>query len=122
VIENKDHILRPGMMLKISVQLDDREVIKIPEKTLSSIGEKHFVFLLCENNRVKKHYVTVGERGHGFIEIEKGLKPGDKIIAEGNGRLSDEDSVNVVKEETLQLIGGKTAAKLPSSDKRGERR
>ncbi|MDR1982182.1 MAG: efflux RND transporter periplasmic adaptor subunit [Holosporaceae bacterium] len=103
IIDNRDHLLKPGMMLKISIKLKDREIIQIPEKSLSSIGEKHYVFVLSENNKVKRRYVSVGIRNNGFVEIEKGLNVGDKIITDGTSRLSDDDLVTVVKDETEKL-------------------
>jgi membrane fusion protein (multidrug efflux system) len=99
IIDNKDHILKPGMMLKISIKLEDREVVRIPEKALSSVGEENYAFALSNENKVSRRPVTVGEREDGFAEIEKGLEVGDKIIVDGAGKLSDGDSVIVEKGE-----------------------
>ncbi|MDR2158188.1 MAG: efflux RND transporter periplasmic adaptor subunit [Holosporaceae bacterium] len=103
IIDNKDHLIKPGMMLKISIKLKNRETICIPEKSLFSIGEKRYVFMLTDNGRIKRRYVTTGERDNGFVEIEKGLNVGDKIITDGGNKLSDDDSVNVVKDETEEF-------------------
>ncbi|MDR2782112.1 MAG: efflux RND transporter periplasmic adaptor subunit [Holosporaceae bacterium] len=102
IIDNKEHFLKPGMMLKISIKLMDREVIRVPEKALSSIGEKHFVFILSNENKVKRRYVSIEERENGFVEIEKGLEVGEKIISDGLNKLSDGDSVLVVKDEDIK--------------------
>jgi membrane fusion protein (multidrug efflux system) len=98
IIDNKEHLLKPGMMLKISVKLKDREVIRIPEKALASIGEKHYVFVLDESGSsptVKREYVEIGERESGYIEVKKGLRIGEKIITEGLVNLYDGDSVKI---------------------------
>ncbi|MDR0753268.1 MAG: efflux RND transporter periplasmic adaptor subunit [Holosporaceae bacterium] len=104
LIDNVDCLLKPGMMLKISIRLKDREAIRIPERALSSIGERHYVFLLSDSNRVKLQYVTIGEREGGFVEIEKNLKSGDKIVTDGVNKLSDNELVTVVKDETAELM------------------
>lgn len=104
LIDNRDRLLKPGMMLKISIRLKDRETIRIPERALSSIGERHYVFLLLNSNRVKLQYVTIGEREDGFVEIEKNLKSGDKIVIDGVNKLSDNELVTVVRDETAELI------------------
>jgi membrane fusion protein (multidrug efflux system) len=104
IIDNENHLLKPGMMLKISIKLKDREIVRIPEKSLSSIGERHYVFVISGNNKVKRRYVTIGERNHGFTEIEKGLNVGDKIIVDGINKLSDNDSITVVRDETKKIM------------------
>jgi membrane fusion protein (multidrug efflux system) len=100
IIDNRDHFLKPGMMLKISIKLQNRRVIRIPEKSLFNIGEKRYVFTLSGDDKIKRRYVTAGEQVNGFVEIEKGLNVGDKIIVEGGGKLSDDDSVVVVQDDT----------------------
>jgi membrane fusion protein (multidrug efflux system) len=100
IIDNKDRLLKPGMMLKISVKLDDRKIIQIPEKALASIGEKHYVFVPDESGSspiAKRKYVEIGEREHGYIEIKKGLKVGEKIITEGLSKLYDGDLITIAE-------------------------
>jgi membrane fusion protein (multidrug efflux system) len=104
LIDNRDRLLKPGMMLKVSIRLKNRETIRIPERALSSIGERHYVFLLSDSNRVKLQYVIIGERENGFVEIEKNLKSGDKIVTDGANKLSDNEPVTVVKDETAELM------------------
>ncbi|MDR0555961.1 MAG: efflux RND transporter periplasmic adaptor subunit [Holosporaceae bacterium] len=103
-VDNPDHLLKPGMMLKISLKLKDREILRIPERALASIGERHYVFVLNRNKYVKRKYVDIGERSHGFVEIESGLNVGEKIVSDGISKLSDGDVVTVVKDETDGLI------------------
>ncbi|MDR1551799.1 MAG: efflux RND transporter periplasmic adaptor subunit [Holosporaceae bacterium] len=100
IIDNSDHLIRPGMMLKISVKLGEREVIFVPEKAVANIGERHFVFVVGPNDTAKRRYVNIGERATGFVEIEDGLKVGDRVIVDGLSKLSDNDRVSIVKDET----------------------
>lgn len=99
ILDNANFVLRPGMMLKISIQLDDRVGIKIPEKAVSSIGEKHFVYVIKEGKSILQ-YVTIGNRNNGFIEIVKGLKADDKIITDGAEKVHDKSEVNIVRDDT----------------------
>ncbi|MDR2724437.1 MAG: efflux RND transporter periplasmic adaptor subunit [Holosporaceae bacterium] len=118
VIANREHLLKPGMMLKITIRLKNREAICIPEKALSSIGEKHYVFILSDSARAKLRYVTIGERENGFVEIEKGLNSGDKIITEGVNKLSDNNLVTIVKDDTIELM--QAMSKHGSGKNKGE--
>lgn len=104
IIDNRDHLLKPGMMLKISIRLKDREIIRIPEKALSSIGEKHYVFALSGTNKVERRYVTIGEKENGFVEIQKGLNVGDRIVSDGVNKLSDNDSIVISGDETGEIV------------------
>lgn len=108
VIDNSKFLLRPGMMLKININLNDRTGIRVPEKAVSSLGEKHFVFLVREGKAVQQ-YVITGNQEDGFIEIRKGLKVGDKIVTDGVGRVKDKSEVSIVRDDTqgiAQQLGG----------------
>jgi len=99
LINNEDHLLKPGMMLSISIKLGKREIISVPEKALSSIGEKHYLFVLNGENKVKSREVVVGDRADGSIEIQEGIDAGDKIVIDGLNKLSDGDTVTVANSE-----------------------
>ncbi|MDR0581067.1 MAG: efflux RND transporter periplasmic adaptor subunit [Holosporaceae bacterium] len=116
LIDNGNRLLKPGMMLKISIRLKGREAIRIPERALSSIGERHYVFWLSDSNRVKLQYVTIGERKNGFVEIEKNLKSGDRIITDGVNKLSDNELITIMKDETAELMRAMNTAKNNSKE------
>ncbi len=95
-IDNPNAILKPGMMLKISLQLKERIGIKIPEKSIITIGDQYFVYILTDKNKVKRQEISVGEHYKGYVEITKGITPGLKVIVEGAGLISEGMTVNVV--------------------------
>lgn len=103
VIENKDYLLKPGMMLVVKIRLNDRFVIQISEKCISNIGEKHFVYVLDHFLNppfavIKKTFIEIGERQNGLVEVS-GLNEGDQIVFEGVNKLTDGDSVEVINFE-----------------------
>ncbi len=95
IIENEEYLLRPGMMLNVTMQMQDRNVLLIPENSISNVGEKHFVFLIEDGNRVKQKEVEIGQRLSGFVEIICGLKAGDSVVTDGIVKISDGDIVEI---------------------------
>lgn len=98
IINNDNQLLRPGMMLKIKIQLNDRIGIQIPEKSLSSIGEKYFVFIL-NGDKVEQRFVSIGEQKNGMIEIIKGLNVGEKIVVDGVAKLMNGMKIKIANEQ-----------------------
>ncbi|WP_100656179.1 efflux RND transporter periplasmic adaptor subunit [Alteromonas flava] len=95
IIDNIEGLLRPGMLLQITVQRKMLEAIVVPEKALVPIQEKQFVFVV-EGDKVKSTEVMVGERRPGMVQILSGLQPGQQIVTEGTLRLRDGAAVNVL--------------------------
>ena len=95
IIGNEEYLLRPGMMLNVIMQMQDRNVLLVPENSISNVGEKHFVFLIEDGNRVKQKEVEIGQRLSGFVEIISGLKAGDSVVTDGVVKISDGDIVEI---------------------------
>lgn len=105
IIENDDYVLKPGMMLKVKVNLNDREVILVSEKCVANIGEKHFVYTiekLAQHALIKKRFIDIGERQNGLIEVISGISEGDKLVFEGINKLSDGDMVEILNFKDFQ--------------------
>lgn len=79
-------------MLNVIMQMQDRNVLLVPENSISNVGEKRFVF---DGNRVKQKEVEIGQRLSGFVEIISGLKAGDSVVTDGVVKISDGDIVEI---------------------------
>ena len=107
LINNSEMLLRPGMMLRVSIELKDREGIQIPEKALFGIGEKNYVFVLHQaddKNTVELREVFTDERKNGLVEITKGLSEGEFIVSDGSQKLTNEAQVDVVRDDTEDFM------------------
>ena len=59
------------------------DALLIPEKALLQTQEGTYVFVVDKDNKVEKRMVTTGaSHEHQWI-VEKGLKKGERVIAEG---------------------------------------
>ena len=86
-IANTDGHLRPGMLLRISVQRPGRTTLQVPELALQQVGQQAFLFVVGADNKVAQVPVQIGQRRPGFVEILDGVKVGDRVVIEGTVKL-----------------------------------
>ena len=85
-IDNKKE-LKPGMMAKKILDFDSKESVIVPESAIIPIDNQTFIYVIGDENIIKKVQVFTGKRLDGKVEIKKGLKLSDKIIFEGVNKL-----------------------------------
>jgi membrane fusion protein (multidrug efflux system) len=66
----------------------------VPERSLVPIGSKTFVFVIDEG-KARRVEITTGRRKPGYIEVLKGLKEKQHVVADGLVGLQDGMSVQV---------------------------
>lgn len=102
IIPNKDLLLRPGLLMTITLLRDQRESLIIPEESLIKRGDKNFVFVVDRKGDkpiVREQEITIGSRRPGDIEVLDGLEAGDKIVTHGTLKISDGAEISVTAEE-----------------------
>ncbi len=89
--------LRAGMFLRGEAELPARNILAAPQSAVTFEDRQALVFVLGENNRVKRTPVEVGARSDGLVAIEGGLAAGQTIVAGGAAFLQDGDAVTPVR-------------------------
>lgn len=92
VLPNPDHLLKPGLLMRITLLKNQRNALLIPEESLVKRGDKNFVYTLeNENGRAIAHMqqISIGGRKPGVIEVLSGLKEGQKVITDGIVKIND---------------------------------
>lgn len=81
---NPGGVLRPGMFGRIKVDIGVQpDCILVPEKALTELQGKNFVWVVGPDNKASQRNVTVGHQiGESYLIME-GLKAGERIIVEG---------------------------------------
>ena len=97
-IENSDLELISGSLLEVSIMLNMRNSLGVPDTSIIMEGEKAFVYKVSPENIVNKTEVRIGNRSEGKIEIISGLKRGDIIVAEGLKKVFPRAKINPIKE------------------------
>jgi multidrug efflux system membrane fusion protein len=103
-IANPDHILKPGMFATTTVVLPDKPaVITVPETAVDYTLYGDSVFLITEKKAddgktsltAMRSFVQTGTRIEGRVEILKGLKAGDRVVAVGQLKLQSGSAVAI---------------------------
>lgn len=97
VIPNDDGRLRPGLLMELELAGEERDVIMVPEESLQSRAERHFVWVV-EGDRAQRTEVSIVDRVPGWVVVGSGVEVGQSIVRDGVVRLSgNEMAVRVVQ-------------------------
>ena len=110
---NPQHLLKSGGSGSIVVPHVSSSAIVIPQDAVAQVQDKHFVYIVGKDNKVKYSAVTVDPQddGKNFI-ITSGLKVGDRIVV--NGISSRTDGA-----EIKPITGAQYQEKLKKTEKLG---
>ncbi len=86
-LPNPDAKLRPGMLLRVQVQLPPREALVLPELAVQQEAQQGYVFRVGADDKVEQVPVKLGTRQRGQVEVVSGLNAGDRVVVEGTVKL-----------------------------------
>lgn len=90
VFENDNRILRSGSSATIKIPATVESAIVIPQKATVEMQDKRLAYIVNANNQVEAVPVRVREiPGGQYFLVDEGLKPGQKLIIEGIGIVSE---------------------------------
>jgi RND family efflux transporter MFP subunit len=97
VFPNPDNVLRPGQYGRVRfVSYIRPGALLVPQKSVTELQGSYQVAVVGTDNKVSIRNVTVGERSGAMWIVEQGLKPGERIVAEGVQKARDGIAVNPV--------------------------
>ena len=81
---NPENILRPGMYAKVRAQTDvQHNALLVPQTAVSSIQGQYEVGVVGADNKVTLRPVSPGIKAGSLWVIDHGLKPGERVVADG---------------------------------------
>lgn len=81
---NPDNILRPGGYAKVrAVVRTQNNALLVPQRAVSDLQGSYQVAVVDDQNKVSIRPIEVGDRVGSDWIISKGLKPGERVVAEG---------------------------------------
>lgn len=87
-IGNRDHRLKPGQFVKVSVILAERpQALLIPEEAVMPLGQLLFVNLVVDG-KVERRQIKIGQRLRGKAEVREGLQGNEQVITAGWQKVS----------------------------------
>jgi len=85
---NTDNLLRPGQFGRIRAMIQVKKgALLIPQRAVTEMQGKYLVAVVGADNKVDVRPVQVGERIGSDWLIDKGLQPGEQVIAEGTQKV-----------------------------------
>ena len=110
---NPEHLLKSGGSGSIIVPYTNSSAIIIPQDAVSDVQDKHFVYVVGSDNKVKYTEVQIAPNNDGknYI-ITSGIKTGDRIVIAGISSLQDGMDIKPVTEAQY-------AAKLKKAEQLG---
>ena len=81
---NPGNVLRPGQYARVRTIIATRRgALLVPQKAVSELQGNYQVAVVGSDNKVQIRPVKVGEKTGTDWIIEQGLKPGERVVAEG---------------------------------------
>lgn len=89
VFPNPDKLLRSGGYARVVVNKKVESTLLVPMASVKDIQDRFFVFTLGDSNKVAmKPLEIAGRSGQNYL-VKSGIKPGDKVAANGIDMLND---------------------------------
>jgi membrane fusion protein, multidrug efflux system len=95
IFPNPNNILRPGQYGRVRAETSLKEgALVVPQRAVSELQGSYQVAVVGADNKVSIRPVKVGERDGTMWIIDDGLKPGERVVAEGTQKVRPDVVVN----------------------------
>lgn len=102
LLDNPERILRPGMLINVSLFLAEEVVIVVPEQALIQVGDSSAVYRVDDQSIAQRVDVEIGRREPGVVILRSGINAGDRIVVNGQLRLRPGNTIREATEESGQ--------------------
>jgi RND family efflux transporter MFP subunit len=88
VLPNKDHLLDPGLFVRVRLTLGEpRKLLLVPAEAVLAEEGRRFVYVVNDKEAVEKREVVVEPERDGRRVVTRGLGPGDRVVVGRQARL-----------------------------------
>jgi membrane fusion protein, multidrug efflux system len=88
--DNDDERLWPGEFVSLRVILSTRrDVATVPSQTVQDGPDGHYAYVIKPDNTVERRAVEVASIQDGIAVVTKGLTPGERVVVDGQYRLTN---------------------------------
>lgn len=114
-IDNPERLLRPGMLMTVTLALNAKPAMVVPERAVIAAQGQQYVFVVGADNRVERRAVEVGRRRDGMVEIASGVEIGERVVSEGTIRVRPGLPVRIEGEAPSPGAGNWSGAGRPGA-------
>ena len=109
-LDNPRHELYPGMYAKVTLQLERHpDILQVPDSAIGQSSTGDYV-LAVDDGKLSRKNVHVGIRTGHLVEITKGLRGNEQVVAALDPSISSGESVTPVPWKTTSAVGAKAVA------------
>lgn len=86
LLPNPDRLLKPGMLMQVTLSKDPRQTLLVPEAALMPMGRDQFVLVASPDgagHKVERRQVKIGSRRPGEVEVLDGVSEGELVVTHG---------------------------------------
>ena len=96
--ENADERLWPGQFVNVRLQLETRaDAVTVPQRAVMQGSSGYFCFVVRADGTVERRSIEIGAVQDGLAIIDSGVAAGDRVVIDGQFRLSDGTRVRVAE-------------------------
>ncbi|MGD8316727.1 MAG: efflux RND transporter periplasmic adaptor subunit [Myxococcales bacterium] len=92
-LKNPSLVLKPDMYANVEIKVDLGERLAIPDSAVIYTGPRRLVFVDLGEGRLRPQEIEVGARADGYVEVTRGLQPGDLVVTSGNFLIAAESRI-----------------------------
>ena len=102
---NQDRVLWPGQFVNVTLTLTTQpNAVVIPSRAVQTGQQGRYVFVVTPESTAEYRPVVLARTVDGEAVIQKGVSPGEKVVTDGQLRLTQGAQVTIVEE--TQAVGG----------------
>lgn len=92
---NPQRTILPGQFGRVRLEVEQRRnAILVPQKAVQQLQNMQTVYTVSADNKVSARAITTGPRVGELWVVEQGLRPGDRIIVDGQLKVRPGATVN----------------------------
>lgn len=108
---NTNDVLWPGQFVNVALTIADlTNVVVVPSQAVQTGQDGQYLYVVKADNSVEERRVVVGITYRNQTVVEKGLKPGETVVTDGQMRLAPGTKVSIKTAEQTGLAVSSTAA------------
>jgi len=119
ILPNPERLLKPGLLMQVTLLKNPRDILVIPEEALIPSGRVNHVLVVdrsADPAVVHRRQVAIGSRRPGEVEVVEGLEEGEFVVVDGTLRARPGQPVTVIAEDD----GNEPLAQLLNRKRKGQ--
>jgi Cu(I)/Ag(I) efflux system membrane fusion protein len=96
-LANSHHQLKPQMFTNVEIKINLGRKLVIPESAVLDTGKAMVAYVDLGNGAFEPREIKTGIRTEGYVEVLRGLKSGEKVVAAANFLVDSEAQLKGIK-------------------------